>query len=147
MATGAACFNIGQPCNQGSIPTVGVVAKAPNDVAQALAFATLHNIRIVVKSSGHDYQGRSTAAGALAIWLHGMNEITVNESFVACTGDTPRPVVTAQPGAGYGEVYELLSKAGKYSVVGGSARTVSAAGGHALAGGHSFMSPTYGLGE
>jgi FAD/FMN-containing dehydrogenase len=110
-------------------------------------FATQHNIRVVVKSTGHDYQGRSTAAGALAIWLHNMNDVEVVEAFVACPGDKPRPAVTVQPGAGYGDVYDLLTAGGKYAVVGGSARTVSSAGGHVLGGGHSFMSPTFGLGK
>lgn len=35
--------------------------------------------------------------------------------------------------------------AARYQVVGGSARTVSANGGYTLGGGHSFMSPAYGL--
>lgn len=42
-------------------------------------------------------------------------------------------------------MYAELAKGGKWAVVGGSARTVSASGGHVLGGGHSFMSPTYGL--
>ena len=188
LTSGAACYNVGEPCAQGNIPSVGVAARSAADVAAAVAFAAQYNIRVAVKATGHDYQGRSTAAGALLVWLHGMASITVDEAFVPCKGDTPRAAVTAevragegggqvssdegtgtepgeatpalgrtsavtlcagpsplQPGAGYGEVYAELARGGKWAVVGGSARTVSASGGHVLGGGHSFMSPAYGL--
>lgn len=88
---------VGQPCEQGNIPTVGVAAKSPADVSAALAFASAHNIRVAVKASGHDYQGRSTAAGALLVWLHGMAAITVDEAYSGCScAQPPCPAVTAE---------------------------------------------------
>lgn len=96
LTSGAACYNVGEPCAQGSIPTIGVAAHSPADVSAALTFATAHNIHVVVKATGHDYQGRSTAPGALLIWLHEMAAITVDEAFAPCPGDKPRAAVTAQ---------------------------------------------------
>ena len=67
-STGLACFNISLPCSQGNVVPYAVAVQKTVHVAQALAFATQFNIQVVVKSSGHEYQGRSTAANALLIW-------------------------------------------------------------------------------
>ena len=66
--TGQACLNLNLPCSQGNVPRYAVAVQKTVHVAQALAFATQFNIQVVVKSSGHDFQGRSTAANALLIW-------------------------------------------------------------------------------
>lgn len=142
-ATGANCYTLGSACAQGAVPPVGVAATSAADVSAALAFAARFNLRVVVKSSGHEIQGRSTAAGALLVWLAGLRGITLEPAFAACAGDTPVAAVSAGPGDSYGDLYALLDPAA--IVVGGSARTVSAAGGHILGGGHSFVSPHYGL--
>ena len=141
--SGANCYTLGEACVQGDVPLVGVAAESAADVAAAIAFATLHNIHVVVKSSGHDIQGRSTAADSLLIWTAHMRNITIHDSFIACAGDTPTAAVSVAPGNSYGELYALLDPS--RIIVGGSARTVSAAGGHVLGGGHSFISPHFGL--
>jgi FAD/FMN-containing dehydrogenase len=145
LTTGANCYSpeSGAPCSLGSIPTMAVTAQSTADVAAALAFASANNIRVVVKASGHEFQGRSTAAGALLVWLHEWAELTINDAFLACPGDAPASAVTVTSGTTYGAVYNALLPTA--TIVGGSARTVSAAGGHALGGGHSFLSPMYGL--
>ena len=140
---GRKLLHFGRECAQGDVPPVGVAAESAADVAVAVAFATAHNIRVAVKSSGHDIQGRSTAASSLLIWMARMRNVTVLESFAACEGDAPVAAVSAAPGDSYGELYALLDP--ERIVVGGSARTVSAAGGHLLGGGHSFVSPHFGL--
>jgi FAD/FMN-containing dehydrogenase len=143
--TAVSCFNPDVPtCSQGDVPPFAVAAQSSADVAAALAFARKHGLAVAVKSSGHDYQGRSTAGNALLVWTHTIRGFSVNKAFTtACAGDTPRPAVTTSPGNSYGELYDALSPA--YTLVGGSARTVSSAGGHVLAGGHSYASPAYGL--
>jgi len=142
-ATGANCFTLGQPCAQGDVPPVGVAAASAADVSAALRFARAHNIRVVVKSSGHEIQGRSTAAGALLVWLRGLKDYALLPAYAACAGDAPGSAASAGPGDSYGDLYAALDP--RFTVVGGSARTVSAAGGHLLSGGHSFASPHYGL--
>jgi hypothetical protein len=52
------------PCEQGSVPPVGVDARTPGDVQAAVRFAKQHRLKLVVKNTGHDYMGRSTAKGA-----------------------------------------------------------------------------------
>jgi hypothetical protein len=44
-------------------------------------FARDQGIRLVIKGTGHDYLGRSSAPGSLLIWTHRMREITVHDIF------------------------------------------------------------------
>lgn len=144
FTTGEGCYVFGQPCNQGYIPPIAVNASKASYVSAALSFAHKYNIQVVIKSSGHEYQGRSSGAGTLLIWTQYMKGFKLGKNYVPCTGDTPVPnVVTTQPGTSYGDIYNALPDT--LALVGGSARTVSSAGGHVLAGGHSFMSPHFGL--
>jgi len=147
--TGANCWTPGAPCSQGNVPPFAVAARTAAaggvaDVAAALRFAQAHNLRLVVKASGHDMQGRSTGAGALLVWLAALDAVAVHaDGFRACDGDAATPAVTAQPGATAGALQAALGDT--FVIVTGSARTVSAAGGHVLGGGHSYASPAYGL--
>jgi FAD binding domain-containing protein len=79
------CFlntSLGIPCGQGSVPPVGVDARSASDVQAAVNFAKQHNLKVVVKNTGHDYLGRSTARGGFLIWTHFMKEIVYNSSFI-----------------------------------------------------------------
>jgi FAD binding domain len=81
----SACYlnaTLGIPCGQGSIPPVGVDARSGSDVQAAVKFAKQHNLKLVVKNTGHDYLGRSTARGGFLIWTHNMKEILYNSTFV-----------------------------------------------------------------
>ncbi|KAL5464146.1 hypothetical protein EMCRGX_G033115 [Ephydatia muelleri] len=140
---GNSCFNSMQPCAQGRVPPYAVAVQEVADISSALSFAIQYNIRVVIKTSGHELQGRSTAAGALLIWMYNYKDIQVIENYIACSGDRSVPAVNVTGGAAWGEVYAAVAP--KYGVVGGSARTVAACGGYTLGGGHSYMSPAYGL--
>ena len=140
---GKNCFNPSQPCSQGNIPPYAVAVKEVADISTALSFAAQRNIRVVIKTTGHEFQGRSTVAGALLIWMYNYKNIQIVENYTACPGNSSVPAVIVTGGAAWGEVYAAVAP--KYGVVGGSARTVAACGGYTLGGGHSFMSPAFGL--
>ena len=53
---------------QGSIPTRYVDAQSVEDVKKTLQFASDNNLRLVVKNTGHDYTGRSSAPDSFALW-------------------------------------------------------------------------------
>jgi hypothetical protein len=72
----------GIPCGQGSIPPVGVDARSPSDVQAAVKFAKQHNLKLVVKGTGHDFLGRSTARGGFLIWTHHLKQTVYNPTFV-----------------------------------------------------------------
>ncbi|KAH9883435.1 FAD-binding domain-containing protein, partial [Xylariomycetidae sp. FL2044] len=108
-------------------------------------FARAHNVRVVVKSSGHDYQGRSQAPGALSIWVHHMQDMTTHTSFQpeGCNFTIDSPAVTIGGGGQIGKLYRELDRLNQ-TVVGGGSSSVSV-GGYITGGGHSLLAPRYGL--
>jgi len=90
----------------------------------------------------HSYGGKSTGAGALAIWtqkLKGMSAMRYQDG-----GD--RHVLAVQMGAGISgaEVAEFASENG-LTIVSGNCPSVGIAGGYILGGGHGPLSSKFGL--
>ena len=131
-----------------SAPSVYAVAvRNAADVVAAVNFARENNLRLVVKGGGHSYQGTSNAADSLLIWTRAMNNITVNDTFVAqgCAGSqAPQPAVTVEAGAMWIDTYNAVTtKAGRY-VQGGGCATVGVAG-LIQSGGFGSFSKKYGM--
>ena len=70
------------PCTLGNYVRYAVDVHTASDVQAAIQFATQHNIRFVIRNTGHDYLGRSTGAGALSVWTHHLKNITDRKSVV-----------------------------------------------------------------
>lgn len=109
-----------------------VLAADGADVAAAVNFAREHNVRLVVKSGGHSYQGTSNAADSLLVWTRlNMQAIEVLDSFVPQGGEgviDPEPAVSVGAGCIWMDVYNAVSTvAGRY-VQGGGCTTVGVAG-------------------
>ncbi|KAI1194277.1 hypothetical protein F5X97DRAFT_311609 [Nemania serpens] len=134
------------PCSGAGYPAYVVNVTTAMDVKLSLDFARKHNIRVVVKSSGHDHQGRSQAPGALSIWVHHMQSYKVHEAFrpAGCRFTIDTPAVTVGGGSQLGAIYEKLDKINQ-TIVGGNSKSVSV-GGYLTGGGHSILGPRYGLG-
>ncbi|KAH7909424.1 hypothetical protein BJ138DRAFT_1155354 [Hygrophoropsis aurantiaca] len=147
-----ACYlnaTLGIPCGQGNVPVIGVDARSSSDIRAAVKFAVQHNLRLVVKNTGHDYFGRSTARGAFVIWTHNMKNIAYNATFVpqGAPSHDVYDAITLGAGVQWYEAYEAVQAKGRVVVGGASVGgSVGAAGGWVLGGGHSSLSPTYGLG-
>jgi len=43
----------GIPCQQGNVPVIGVDARTPEDIQEAVRFAGSHNLRLVIKNTGY----------------------------------------------------------------------------------------------
>jgi FAD/FMN-containing dehydrogenase len=79
-----------------------VAASNANHIAAAVNFARKNDLRLVVKGSGHSYQGTSNAADSLLVWTRRMHDITMHEAFVpqGCNGKrAPQHAVTLGSGA------------------------------------------------
>lgn len=87
-------------CSTNDISEYSVLAETEQDFSATVKFASDHNLRLVVKATGHDWYGRSTAAGSLLLWTHKRKNITWHDSFVAegCATSTAVPAVTVQSG-------------------------------------------------
>lgn len=128
-------------CVVGSYVSYAVKVQSAEDVQQSLSFACKKNIRIVIRNTGHDYNGKSTGAGSLALWMHHLKDISVLRH------ESPHYRGSAMKmGAGVQgfEAYDVASKHGLV-VVGGECPTVGIAGGYTQGGGHSALSSKYGL--
>lgn len=130
-----------RPCTLGSYVDYAVNVTGAGDVQAALAFARAHSIRFVIRNTGHDYLGRSTGAGALAVWTHHLKSTEIvdwTDEFYA--GPALRM------GAGV-QGFEALAAAhaSGYAVITGECPTVGVAGGYVQGGGHSALSSSFGL--
>ncbi|KAI0248044.1 FAD-binding domain-containing protein [Lactifluus subvellereus] len=137
------CLRNGTACAQGDVPLYAVNATAVQHIQAGIRFAQDHDLRVVIKSSGHDYLGRSTARNSLLLWTAYFKTITFTEEFPIAGADQG-PAVTVGSGVGLKTIY-TAAKAQNKMFVGGSAVTVSAAGGYTQGAGHSAFSPIYGL--
>ncbi|KAK3607170.1 hypothetical protein CHS0354_004434 [Potamilus streckersoni] len=116
-----------------------VMANSVEDVQKSVLFANRYDLLVTVHSSGHDYNGRSTADGSLMIDLSSMKEISINlQSKRHEAGE-----VTVESGNSWLKIYEKVQSVDRV-VVGGSSHTVSP-GGYTLGGGHSPISRSFGL--
>jgi hypothetical protein len=108
-----------------------VKARNSADVAAAVNFARVNNLRLVVKGTGHSYLGTSSAPDSLLVWTRGMNAVTLHDSFVGegCDGKVaPASAVTAHAGAVWIDLYTAVTtNAGRY-VQGGGCTDVGVAG-------------------
>ena len=129
------------PCTIQPLVRYAVNASSAQDYQATIEFATKHNIRLVVRNTGHDYLGRSTGAGALALWTHHLKEIKIVE--YQSTGYSGPAI---KVGAGV-QILDALNAAHEqgYTLVGGNCQTVGYAGGYSQGGGHGQLMSMYGL--
>ncbi|KAK7458171.1 hypothetical protein VKT23_010079 [Stygiomarasmius scandens] len=130
------------PCEIGNYVQYTVNVSKPEHVTKSLHFVKEHNIRLVIKNTGHDYMGKSTGAGALSVWMHHLQDIQFFKHYVSSHYSGP----AFKLGAGV-MGFQISQKAREYGlvVVSGSCSTVGVAGGYIQGGGHSALSSIYGL--
>ncbi|KAG5652218.1 hypothetical protein H0H81_005800 [Sphagnurus paluster] len=148
-----ACYlntTLSYPCGKGSVPPVGVEARSIADIQAAVRFAAEHNLRLVIKNTGHDYLGRSTARGAFLLWTHKMKNISYTDNFLpegAPPEMVPYKALTLGAGVQWHEAYAAAELHGRYILGGVSGDgSIGAAGGWLMGGGHSALSARHGLG-
>ncbi|EFQ99475.1 6-hydroxy-D-nicotine oxidase [Nannizzia gypsea CBS 118893] len=128
-------------CVTGTYVQYAVAATSTDDFQKTIAFAKDRNLRLVVRNTGHDFFGKSTGAGALAIWTQGIKDVTpMNYQSGAYTG----PAMKIGAGVLGQEVYEVASQ-NNVVVVGGACPSVGIAGGYTQGGGHSLLTTKYGM--
>ncbi|KAF2832355.1 FAD-binding domain-containing protein [Ophiobolus disseminans] len=131
-----------RPCELGNYVRYAVDAFGPLDVQRTVAFAAAKNIRLVIRNTGHDYLGRSTGAGSLAVWTHHLKDITHIPTYTDSGYNGP----AFKLGAGV-QGFDIMAAARDKGlvVVGGECPTVGIAGGYTQGGGHSALSTNFGL--
>ncbi len=147
LYTGETCMPLNgntTTCTLGGFPSYAVNITTVAHAQLAINFARNTHIRLVVKNTGHDFLGKSCGAGALSIWTHHLKSI----NFLPKVNTPSYTGAAFKLGAGV-TVAELYAAANTYGVtaVGGECEGVGVAGGYIAGGGHSPLSPRYGLGS
>lgn len=144
LMQGLTCLPSGQSgtCTLGGYPSWALNVTTVSQIQLAINFARNANLRLVIKNTGHDFNGRSSGAGALSIWTHHLKGLNFYENYK--TANYSGPAIKAAAGT---LGYELMDFADANGVVavGGECRTVGWAGGYIAGGGHSPLSSVYGM--
>ncbi|KAI3615878.1 fad binding domain protein [Moniliophthora roreri] len=132
----------GTPCRVGAYVQYAANVSKPEHVVKTIEFAKEHNIRFVVKNTGHDYMGRSTGTGAVSVWMHHLNDIAWLPDFKS--RGYMGPAFKAYAGVRGIDLVRAAAEKG-FAIVSGECPTVGFAGGYIQGGGHSALSSFYGL--
>ncbi|KAJ7754480.1 FAD-binding domain-containing protein [Mycena metata] len=134
-------------CEQGSVPPYYIDVRDASDVRKAFAFSEINGVPLVVKNTGHDYKGRSSAPGSLALWTHNLQSLSYNESFVpvGCSASHAKPGVTMGAGSIFNDIVAFAEE-NNITVMTGAESTAGASGGWVMGGGHGALANTLGLG-
>ncbi|RYP42643.1 hypothetical protein DL767_000012 [Monosporascus sp. MG133] len=129
------------PCTWGNYVRFAVNATLAADYQETIRFAEAHNVRLVIRHTGHDNNGKSTGARGLSLWTHNMKTKELKEYNGA--GYSGKAFVF---GAGIlmQEAYEFAHSHGLL-VVGANQPTVGFAGGYTQGGGHGPLASQFGL--
>ncbi|PVH85595.1 FAD/FMN-containing dehydrogenase [Cadophora sp. DSE1049] len=132
---------VSRPCLLGNYVSYAVNVSCPDDVIVAVNFAKQNNIRLVIRNTGHDYLGKSTGAGGLAVWTHHLKDIDFLD-----WSDSNYEGKAIKMGAGV-QGFEAIAAGHRHGLVPitGECPTVGVAGGYTQGGGHSALSTSFGL--
>ncbi|EPE25867.1 FAD-binding protein [Glarea lozoyensis ATCC 20868] len=140
---------VNKSCNQGSVSKYYVDVRSEKDVISTFKFAQENNVNLSIKNSGHDYLGRSSLEGSLALWTRNLGAVSRDPTFVpeGCPAHKVAPTDTITTGAGVNteEVY-YFADAQNVTFIGPYGTSIGVSGGWVQAGGHTVLSPVYGLG-
>ncbi|KAI1490699.1 putative alcohol oxidase [Biscogniauxia mediterranea] len=129
-------------CIVGTYVRYAVDARSVSDYKTVLQFATTHNIRLVIRNTAHDFLGKSTGAGALALWTHNLKNIDVldyEKSYYR------GKALKVSAGIQLFEAYQTAHDHG-LTIVGGTCPTVGLAGGYTQGTGHGLAASKLGFG-
>lgn len=115
-------------------------------IQEAVMFSKHHNLRLIVRNTGHDLAGRSSSPNALQIHTNRLQGVHFHENFqLRGSQRSFGPAVSVEAGVLMGDLYAKSAQNG-YIVVGGDCPTVGVAGGFLQGGGVSdFLSLHHGL--
>ncbi|KAL8840019.1 MAG: hypothetical protein Q9170_001503 [Blastenia crenularia] len=136
-------------CSQGLTSEQYIEVRSAEDVQTAFAFANRTGVALSLKASGHDYLGRSSIQGSLALWTRNLKQMTYHPSLYPPAGSKNESsavqAITLGAGVNLDEAYAFADQ-NNVTLIGGSSPTVTVSGGWTLFGGHSVLSPLYGMG-
>ncbi|KAK5737377.1 hypothetical protein LTR17_006796 [Elasticomyces elasticus] len=141
LPPGTPGYERGQGCELGGLPEYIVNATQEGHVATASKWASGRNIRVSVKGTGHDMNGRSSGAFSVSIWTRHFQKLEFHSNWTLGHHD----VVVAGSSHGLGDLLTSAQKMGKVVCTGQDPSV--GLGGWTQGGGHGPLSGTHGLGS
>jgi len=106
-------------CGLSFVPEYTIVAKTKEHIQAGVNFARTNNLRLIIRNTGHDFMGRSTGYGALAINTHNFKDMTWIKAYTG-PGNWTGGAVTIGAGMQTADLYKLAyNQNPKVVVVGG----------------------------
>ncbi|KAJ4985511.1 FAD binding domain-containing protein [Stagonosporopsis vannaccii] len=138
-------YAIERSCSNNAFPQYIVNATQEAQVAYAMKWASDRSIRVVVKGTGHDLNGRSSGAFALSIWTRNFNGIKRVRNWTPSNSVNTTAEDTFVVGSGqqWGNVLKFALDQGRFVTTGQDPSV--GLGGYIQGGGHGPLSRTYGL--
>ncbi|KAG8164192.1 hypothetical protein KVR01_006110 [Diaporthe batatas] len=135
-------------CGLGVLSPTYLEITGADDVQAVFAYARRTGTALSIKNSGHDYVGRSSRRGSLAIWTRGLRNMTYDASFLP-DGATyrvhPVPALTLGAGVSTDESYDFAHSKGVL-FAGPVVGSIGPVGGWSLNGGNGVLTGSRGLG-
>ena len=104
------------PCTQGGFSSYAVDISNVAQIQLAVNFARAANLRLVIRNTGHDYNGRSTGAGALSVWTHHLKDIKFVPEY--SSAEYKGPAMKVGAGVQGFEVYDAAHEHGVTALAG-----------------------------
>jgi len=134
------------PCTRGFYGNYVIVATRKEQIKAGVDFARAHNLRLIIRNTGHDFMGRSTGYGSLIINTHSFKEVSFTSKYTG-PGSWTGSAATVGAGVQGRELYrQAFAQSPKVVIVGGECPTVGWAGGYIQGGGHGPLTSIYGMG-
>ncbi|KAK7750820.1 hypothetical protein SLS62_007219 [Diatrype stigma] len=127
-----------ETCTLGAYPVFAVNVSTVAQVQLAVNFARNAGLRLVIKNTGHCFLGKSSGAGALAVWLHNWRDLEFLPEYGGGPAFKVGPSVTVRQAYEFAHEHDV-------SVLGGIAESVGFGGGYLQGGGHTPLSGLWGM--
>lgn len=131
-----------KPCELGNYVSYSINVASAEDVVVGIRFSKENNVRLVIKNTGHDFLGKSTAKGALGLWMYNLKTTAVVGEYA--NDEYTGPAMKVGAGITGAEALEAAHSSG-YLIVSGDCATVGLTGGYTQGGGHSPLTSAHGM--
>ncbi|KAF2657495.1 FAD-binding domain-containing protein, partial [Lophiostoma macrostomum CBS 122681] len=134
------------PCTRGFYGNYVILATNKAQIKAGVDFARTHNLRLIIRNTGHDFMGRSVGYGSLIINTHSFQDATFTKKYTG-PGNWTGSAATVGAGVQGRALYrKCFAQSPPVVIVGGECPTVGWGGGYIQGGGHGPLSSIYGMG-
>jgi len=128
--------NPSDTCTLGYYPVLYITAKSIGHIQAGVSFARDHNLRLIIRNTGHDFLGRSVGWGSLVINTRHFQQISTTNQWAGPGGYTGSAITVGAGVQAKTALQHLHGQNPKKIMVTGECATVGVAGGLPQGGGH-----------